>query len=282
MKILSKILILIIILGLFSCKNKKKPDGIVVAKVNDSYLLEQDLLHILPEQISPEDSILQVENYIDMWVKEQLLLEKAQLYLKNEQSEIDEKIEDFKTSLLIHKYKERFLNQKLDTVVTRKEINDYYTANIQDFELNKSAIKGFFIKIKKDEPEINKLKFWIHSNDIGNLMKIRDFSITKAEKFTDFNDDWIYLSNVAYEINYEVKDENYFLKKNKYIEKEDNEYLYFVKILEYKLEGDSSPLIFNIENIKSIVLNRRSSLMIEELEKTIKDDAEKNNKIEIF
>jgi len=282
MKILSKILIIIVILGLFSCKNKSKPEGIIVAKVNDNYLLEQELLHILPENVSPEDSILQVEKYIDMWVKEQLLLEKAQEYLKNEQDEIEQKVHDFKTSLLIHKYKERFLNQKLDTVVTHKEINDYYTANIQDFVLNKSAIKGFYIKIKKDEPEINKLKSWIHSNDIANLMKIRDFSLTKAEKFTDFNEDWIYLPNVAYEINYEIKDEKYFLQNQKYIEKNDDEYFYFVKILEYKLEGETSPLIFNIENIKSIILNRRSSLMIEELEKTIKDDAEKNNKIEIY
>ncbi len=282
MKSFSKILIIITIFGFFSCKDKEKPDGVVVAKVYDNYLTEQDLLEILPDGMPKEDSVLQVEKYIEMWVKEQLLLEKAKSYLKDEQKDIDEKVEDFKTSLLIHKYKEKFLNQKLDTIVTHKEINDYYTANIQDFVLNKNVIKGFYIKIKKDEPEINNLKSWIHSNDIGNLVKIRDFSITKAEKFTDFNNDWIYLSNVIYEMDYEIENENNFLKSHKYFEKEDDVYFYFVKILDYKLKNETSPLIFNIENIKSIILNRRSSLMVDELEKTIRDNADKNKNIEIY
>ncbi len=279
MKVCFKILAVIFLFSLFACNNTNQTTEIPIAQVYDNYLYNKELFEMIPEGVLKKDSIEQIKKYIDYWINEQLLIEQAKSYLKNDKDEIEKEIIDLRNTLLINKFKETFLSQKLDTVVGLKEINNYYNANKKNYILINNAIKGFYVKIKKNEPDIDILKTWLYSNELGNIKKIRDFVRAKEARFSDFNNDWIFFSNILYEISYKIKNEKTFLKKYKFIEKEDDNYYYFVRILDYKLKGETSPLILNIKKIRSIILNKRSILLIEELERTIKNNAEKKGKI---
>ena len=57
----------------FKAKNDEKP----IAKVYDKFLYKSVIELHLPNDISKQDSILFVKNYIDSWAKKQLLLHQA-------------------------------------------------------------------------------------------------------------------------------------------------------------------------------------------------------------
>ena len=99
-----------------------------IARVNNSYLYESDISGIVPQGINKKDSGLLVRNYIENWARQQLLLNKANINLSfNEiQSKLDQQIEDYRISLIIHAYKQELIRQQLDTIVTQSQIVQYY------------------------------------------------------------------------------------------------------------------------------------------------------------
>ena len=56
-----------------------------VARINNKYLYKNDLKKLFRHNVSPQDSINIVKSYVDSWVKEQLMLSKAELNLTEEE-----------------------------------------------------------------------------------------------------------------------------------------------------------------------------------------------------
>ena len=73
-----------------------------------------------------------------------------------------------------------------------------------------------------------------------------------------------------------------FLKENDYIESEDKDYLYFIKILEYKISDQISPLQFVKDEIENIIINKRKLKLSNQLEEKIYNQAKKNNDFKIY
>ena len=71
-----KTYILLLLLGFnLSCDLfKEKDDRIPIARVNESYLYQEDISQMLAEGTSKEDSIILVSNFINRWATEQLLV----------------------------------------------------------------------------------------------------------------------------------------------------------------------------------------------------------------
>jgi len=263
-------ILILISLSLITCKNSDIHNGKTpLVKVGDKYLYQEDLKSILPEDCTPEDSTIKVNSYIDIWIKKQLLVQKAETYLTDEQEDIDMKVEDYKNSLLIHKYKQKFIEQKLDTNITQEEIEECYLLHYEDFKLTKPAFKGVFVKILKSDDNYSNIKIWCISNNPKDSAKLEEYCIEKAAKYQDFEGDWVYLGNVLQEAPFEIENQEEFLTRREFIETEDETFYYYLKIKEYKLVNEVSPLVFCTDNIKTIILNKREKLMIEDLETTI-------------
>ena len=78
-----KIYFLIIILLTISCNNKGVDDNIL-ARVYDKYLHASDVQATVPHGLTGKDSLIAAKNYINNWVKEQLLIEQAERNLTEE------------------------------------------------------------------------------------------------------------------------------------------------------------------------------------------------------
>ncbi|NPA45304.1 MAG: hypothetical protein GXO49_07210, partial [Chlorobi bacterium] len=71
-------------------------------------------------------------------------------------------------------------------------------------------------------------------------------------------------------------------KQSKKFQTRDDKYLYFVIFKDYKLKGETIPLELAYERIKFILLNKRKTSLITELERKIYQSDIKNNNIKIF
>ena len=93
----------------------------VVARVKKNYLYKDELRHLKTEGLAPQDSILTVNNYINLWVKHQLLLDKAKLNLEEKSAEFDVLVQKYEGDLYINSYKQAVVQQNLNKEVDEEE-----------------------------------------------------------------------------------------------------------------------------------------------------------------
>lgn len=266
-----------------SCKliNENKTDQ-AVARVFDKYLYRSDLVDAIPKGTSEHDSLIIARNYIDTWIRNQLMLSKAEEELSEGQKDVQKKIEEYRSSLLIYSYRQKLLQQKMDTVLSESEIREYYESNIDNFILASEIVKATFVKVPLTAPNISEIRNWTRSGSTDDLDKLEKYSINYAEKFDTFNNSWIYFTTLMEQVPLEIEEPGRYLRYNSNIETSDSMFHYFVHIMEYKSEGDISPLELVRDDIKSILLNKRKIEFYNNLEKQVYNEGVNRNQFEIY
>ncbi len=272
-----------LITGFASCDTlvKKKTEQ-PLARVFDKYLYPSDLVDAIPEGTSAHDSVIIAKRYIDTWIKKQLLLNRAEDALSDEQKDFDRKIEEYRTSLLIYSYRQKLLQQNMDTAVDNTEIEEYYNNNINNFILNSDIVKATFVKVPLSAPDIAQVRNWTRSGTEDDLDKLEKYSINYAEKFDTFGNKWIYFSTISDQIPLTIDQPGRYLRYNKNIETSDSLFHYFIHIYDHKTEGDIIPLELIRNDIKSILLNKRKIEFYNNLEMQVYNEGLNRNQFEIY
>ena len=228
------------------------------------------------------DSISFSQNYIEKWVKSQLLVEKAELNLdKKTQNGIETMIDNYRTSLLIFKYQQAFIDQKLDTVVNDQEIRSYYNDHSENFKLDSNVVKAIFVKLPKSQYNAYNVTTWMRSGTEEDLIKLEDFCYQNAKNFY-MGEDWQYFGSVMLLFPKEITDQEDFLESGKYHEVSDSIYNYYLSVTDYRLVNDIAPLEFAFVQIKDIIINHRKIKLIKDLENNIYNDAVNQKRFTIY
>ena len=66
------------------------------------------------------------------------------------------------------------------------------------------------------------------------------------------------------------------------METEDAQFKYFLKVEEYRISDNVSPLEFVREDIKNIIINKRKVQLAQKLEEDLYEKAKTNKEFEIF
>jgi hypothetical protein len=282
---LKKILLhIFIILNISSCQffNQGNNGNEPVARVYDKYLYREELREIIPLGTSQEDSIAIAQNYINSWVRQALIYHKAENNLEAEQKDFEQKLEDYKRSLIIYTYERNLVDQILDTVISNQQIEEYYNLNKQNFELKDNIIKVIYLKVDKKAPDIKKISKWINSNNQQDYIALEGYAYQFAQNFFLDDKTWLLFEDLLKEIPIKTYNQEEFLKNNRYIEVEDSTSLYFVNIKGFKIKNSLSPLSFEKENIRNILINKRKVQLITKMKNDLYEEALLKNDIEIF
>ena len=267
-------MLIIVITGIFlSCSRKEIIDEKPLAKVFDKYLYPSNLNDIIPVNISPSDSSILVNDYIDKWIRKQLLLRRAELNLTDEEKNVDKQLENYRSSLLIFKYEQSLIKQKLDTVISMEEIEMYYSDNPANFLLNNNIVKAIFLMVPRDAPDLWDLRRWYRNDTDDNLKKLEAYAFQYAEIYDYFDDDWVDFSEIEKNLPVRIDNPQNLLKYRKYYEVRDSTYFYFLNIKDYKLLGSVAPLSYVIQDIRTIIVNKRKITLVKRLESNIYNDA---------
>ncbi|MCF6365397.1 MAG: hypothetical protein L3J35_04265 [Bacteroidales bacterium] len=277
MAVRSIVLLFGLLLLFFSCKNETEKTEL--ARVYDKYLYLEDTEGLIPNYVSKEDSILIIRNKIDLWVRKQTILRRAELNLTEEQKNIDDIVEDYRASLLIEKYKQDYIKQELDTTITYAEIEKYYNDYPESFSLNEEVVKALFFKFKITNENLTIFKRAYYENNEDEMTAIAK---ENATKFDNFDNKWVEVSSVLNLLPNDINNIADFLSISKKLQTRDNAFLYYVIFKEYKLKGDLMPIELTTERIKTILLNKRKTNIINQLEKQIYQTDTKNGNIKIF
>ncbi len=269
-----------IVISFFACKQQGKQASTngVLAEYNGKQLLKTDLPQELIANKTADSSVL-MSAYIQKWIERQVILEAAEANLSEEQKNKDKLIEEYKNSLLIYDYQQALIKQKLDTGVSEQAISDYYNQNNSIFQLKKNIVKIRYVKIDKKKADLNKLKKWMQNPTPENDELLQSYAEKQAENFS-IDSNWLYLDDIVKEI---PIDENYnqqrFLHNNKFISLEENGMLYLLYITDFRIKDALSPIEFEKDKIRDIILYQRKLTFLKDHEAELLKSAQAKGKI---
>ncbi|WP_303917577.1 hypothetical protein [Draconibacterium sediminis] len=267
-------------IALASCSSGSNDEP--VASVGEKVLYRSKVQEILPKGISREDSISMTDNYIDKWIKQELLIQKADENLSEEQKDLRNELEEYRNSLIIYKYKNELIKQRMDTLVTDQQIEEFYNNNPANFNLNNSIVKATFVMIPSDLADPNMVKSLIADTSPEGIDELRDYCSQYAKKANISADEWISFQMLENNFPQKVEDPESFLKRNELYEMNDSNYYYIVSIHDYKLSNDLAPIEFVRDNIKNLILNQRKIRFLKEIEENIYTEGVRKKKFRIY
>ena len=274
---------IVLLLWLTSCDYFKQEDPrIPIARVNDTYLYEEDVANLISEVTSKEDSVLRVNNYINRWATQQLMIDQAKINLTdNELDGYDKLVNQYRIDLYTEAYKSSIVSQQLDSTITAQEMELYYEANKENFKLNDQLLKVRYVQVAPNFGNLKDVQDKLKRFDESDKLELDELSI-QFQSY-NFNDStWVKKETLIQNVPAIQQSENQVLKKSNFTQLQDSLGVYLVKIEDVLNRNDTAPLSFVGPIIEQIILNKRKLALIKKLEKDITKDAIKDKKFETF
>jgi hypothetical protein len=261
----------------------KSPAPRPIARVNDQYLYEVDLAGIVDQKSTPEDSAARVTAYVNSWIRKQLIIQEAAKRMDIDEAEVERKVLDYRYSLIGYAYQNFYIRQHLNDTITDQEILEYYSDHMDNFTLKQNIVRGTYIKVPKTAPRTNKVKDMLFSRKDKDLEELRSYCLSFSAAYHLSDSLWIEFDKLVVNSPIaEIPNKIQFLKTNPYYEASDAEYSYFLKVDDYKISDNVSPLEFVKEDIRNILLNKRKVELARALEDEVYENAVKQKNFEIF
>lgn len=261
---------------------KKEENRTVVAKAKNHELYLDELASALPSGITPEDSSSFANSYIKTWATQMLLLDKAELNLTENAKDVSEQLEEYRRSLIIYQYEKQLINQRLDTTISAKQIEEYYNNNKDNFELQDNIARALFVKLDKNSKDVEKVRKLCRSEKPEDRQELEEYCSQHAMSFHLNDQQWVPFSELLNQMPHtNYLNVNYFSSYN-FAQLEDSTAHYLLEVKELKYKNSVSPIEFEKQNIRSILLNQRKLELIQRLERDIFEEAVSKNQFEIM
>lgn len=266
----------------FGCSQKenKQDSGqdTVIAKYGDQELRRSEIEDNSITELTTSDSLQVISNYTDKWLKEQILIKEAKSQL-NHLKEIDELTEKFRNDLLLLKFEEKILKEKLDTVIPEKEMEEYYRSNKSRYKLESTIFRFVFLKLNKPVIDSRNLEFlWKNLNN-ANLQALNFYCQNHAEICFLNSQKWNKWDEIKQHIPSKILIEKN-ISAGSSMSFADFSHEYKIKFFEVVRPNQDPPLSFFKEQATQAILHKRKIVLIEQFKAQLYDRELKNKRIQ--
>lgn len=258
-----------------------QPEKDLLAISGEKQLYLKDISGAIPSGLDSTDHHLFLKELVEKWVEDQALLSRAELNLSDDQKDFQKEIEKFRASLITYEYEQKYIRQKLDTVVSDKEVESFYNERPENFQLKDYVLKARFLKIDENAPKLKEIEKLITSTDQEDLIDLEEYCIQYTKTYL-VEDKWIPLSNLLDVIPIDVINPKAFLINTKYKEIYSPPFKYFLFIYDYRLINTLSPLQIERKKIVNAIINERRMNLLKNMRKGILSEAMNNNEVQIL
>ncbi|SHK59723.1 hypothetical protein SAMN04488028_106158 [Reichenbachiella agariperforans] len=275
-------------LVLFGCEKLYAPlepvveeDKKAIARVNEVYLYEDDIEGLTGS--GSTDSAQIIQKYVDSWIRKQLTISRASQEIDFDEANIERKVLDYRYALMVHEFEKYYVNQRLEKNISEDEIKTYYDDKFENFILRQNIIRCLYAVVPAEAPQMDNFRKLIRSYPNSDLEEIQSYCYRFASQSSLETELWLNFDEVIASTPFaNVQDKVTFLKNNSYIESSDESNYYFIRLLDYKISNQISPLEYIHDNIESILINKKKVELRRQLEEDLLKNAKENNEFEIY
>ncbi|MCO5260625.1 MAG: hypothetical protein M9916_10820 [Crocinitomicaceae bacterium] len=246
---------LFFIATLISCSEKKT----VWASVDKIELLEDDAIVLMESLGYQSNNKTDQKEFINKWIEQQLYIREMERSYPDKAQLMLLKSEWSKGDLARYFLEEGRIREELDTKISDSLVQLYYEQHSNEYSLSDYIVRALYLKIPKAAPDQDKLK------ELYLLKKNKDFSkiVSYANKYAEnfyYNDSaWVYFDELTKDAPVEnFNKDNVVLNRTKTYFSDDN-YTYYLNIIDYKLKNEAPPFDFLKPIIKQALINQKLS-----------------------
>ena len=254
----------------------------VVARVGEHRLMRSELTAFIPAGVSSEDSLALAQSYIKSWAEDLIFLDMAEKHLSDEEKDVTKDLEDYRRTLLKYRYEERYINDRLDTLISDEAVRNYYREHMDKFLLDRPLLKVRYMIIPADSRSLKTIRELMSSDDAMDAIAADSLAFTAALRYVDSSDAWMDAIILARELG---TDEVSMMSalRNRTIEfKGDDGLLRVAYVVDMVQKGSPAPLDYCEERIKDVLLSARKHELVGGLERDLLNDALAKGKFVIY
>ncbi|EOZ92227.1 hypothetical protein A33Q_4320 [Indibacter alkaliphilus LW1] len=254
-----------------------------VAEVDGQKLKKSELESLPTKGLSKADSSGIINRYIQSWIKKQLMIREAGKSMSFDEAELNRKLLDYKYALMVYEFEKAYLEDNIKDSIPFEEIQKYYEANKENFGLKEIIVRCNFLKMDKSSNQNPTLERLLTRPEGAEKENINEIALKFASNFYLEDSTWVRFGDII--LNTPLADHPNkvgLVRNNKLIKVDDERYIYYFRILEYKLQDQIPPVEFVKNEISKILLNKKRVTLIEELQKEIYNRALENNEFKIY
>ncbi len=252
-----------------SCEEKvgDKLSEVVMAKVGDKELTRG----FIQEHVGKLDSShqLNIKLFVHNWVRNEVVLQEAEKALSKEEQNFERELDDYRSSLLRYSYETKMIDSSIDTVISKAQIAEYYRLNSNNFELKENFVKIRILNLKADFKERSKRKMLFNYSDSVGKQAYEDWVVKNSLISMVYDSTWVSWDRVKEIVPIKLFNEERFITQKNYREFWDGVEIWMIKITDYQLKDEVSPLEMVESKIKSILINQRKRRLIKQKEEEL-------------
>ncbi len=255
--------LLIVLLLLLLCSSCHRHEDKVMAQVYYHKLYESEVLKNMPTGLSPADSIALVNDFIDNWVREQLILHEAEKRLSPREKNFDRQLEEYRNNLLINTYFNKIISDTANMNITDEDLEAFMRSFDKRYTIEKEIVKVNYVKLPKKSPLVEVVKGILFDKE-RRVEEKEPLMVLLGDSIEYLLDDdaWLYLDDIQNEVSFDFSQED--VAQHKCIEKEIGDYHYLLVILDYKNQRSVSETNEEKAAARMMLLNQRKQQVIKQ------------------
>ena len=276
---MKNILSILTICSIIACDSNTS--GKVIARAFGNELYDTDIADLISDDASYEDSVFFTKEFINIWVSKQVLLNEAERILDAQEKDKSKELEAYKHDLLSYELINKLVRQEIDTTFSDEELELYYEDNKNEFELTQNIIKLIFYKVPLNSKNLDLLWSSFRTNDQSIYPTLLSLS-KRGGNYYENGNSWVFFDDILKEIPINTYNQEHYLNNHKYIRIIEGDFIYFIKINDFKTRSMLSPFVLEKRRIKEILLNKRQQELQRSIESNLLEKAYSNNHIQLF
>ncbi|MCF8236922.1 MAG: peptidyl-prolyl cis-trans isomerase [Saprospiraceae bacterium] len=266
-----------------ACQYTEEPDRSedqLLAEVFSRQLYYSDMASMIYDGVTPEDSILIVNAYVERWVREQLLMQKAEQNIPKDLN-LNKLVNDYRESLILNNYERLLIDSQLDSTVSEAQLIEFYEANKDQYHLEKPIAHIFFLQIKNDRPKLDHALSWWNDPKPENLKRLKRYAKRYADKSMLADSTWMPLEDVVHMLPPGVMSEN-SATPGKEIRFQDQDVNYLLKIRDIRSSLEIAPLAYIRDQATRAILHRRQIDLINRVKDQLYELEIRKNNVKVY
>jgi hypothetical protein len=254
----------------------------ILAKVGKTSLTQTDAMFMMKELGYNVKNKKDWKLFISQWCEQQVFKQELEQTKPAQSRLIIMRAEAFESELAKYYLVEQEANKQLDTSISNVEMHNYYNKHREEFTLQDYLVKALYLKIPVKNNVEQKVKQVYLLKNSGDISKISSLAKLYAENYYFDDEKWIYFNDLVKDIplNNFNKD-NIVLNRTK-THFSDDEYTYFLNIIDYKLKNTIPPFEFIKQEIKELILSERINNLKEQITEQLIRKIKEKHEINIY
>ena len=177
------------------------PKNEVLATVNDSTLTKSDAELLMKQRGFSIENKKDLISFINEWIDNEVFLAELESNSPDQNRLIKLRSKFHEGELAKFNIEKKYLQQKLDTIVSPKQVQEYYDSHKDEFILHDFIVKALYLKIPKDvdykSEKINQAYLLKKDKDLSH---INSYAKLYAQNYYFNDSSWIYFNEISKDI----------------------------------------------------------------------------------